>query len=64
MSSVNGRSTASCRFGALTEGDEHMSFSSTILNWKSIHFFFCEDKLFRAKGSRKTLYLLKSLESR
>ena len=64
MSSVNGPSTASCSFGTLTAGDEHVSFYSTILNWKFIHFFFCENNLFRAKGSRKTVYLRKSSESR
>ena len=32
---VNGFSTASCNFGALGGGDEHTSFYSTILNWKS-----------------------------
>ena len=30
---VNGGSTASCDFGALS-GDEHMSFSSAVWNWK------------------------------
>ena len=31
---VDGYSTASCDFGTLAEGDKHMSFYSTILNWK------------------------------
>ena len=31
---VNGCSTASCDFGAVSGADEHTSFYSTILNWK------------------------------
>ena len=31
---VNGCLTASCNFGALAGGDEHMSCYSAILNWK------------------------------
>ena len=31
---VNGCSTASCDFGAVSGADEHASFYSTILNWK------------------------------
>ena len=31
--SVDGRSTASCNFGALAGGDERTSFYSAILNW-------------------------------
>ena len=31
---VDGCSKSSCDFGSLAEGDECMSFYSTILNWK------------------------------
>ena len=38
---VDGCSTASCDFGALARGDEHIFFYSAILNQKSfIHFYF------------------------
>ena len=33
---VNGCSTASCSFGALTGGDEHMTFYFAMLNWKPV----------------------------
>ena len=36
---VNGCSTASCNFGVLTGGDEHMSFYSAILNLNWIFAF-------------------------
>ena len=38
-SPVDGCSTASCYFGALTGGDECMSSYSAILNWKFCSFF-------------------------
>ena len=37
-SPANGCSIASCSFVALGGGDEHMSFYSTILNWKLLFF--------------------------
>ena len=37
---VDGCSTARCDFGAFEGGDEHMSFYSTILNWKPQLLFF------------------------
>ena len=42
---VNGCSTASCDFGALTGGDECTSFCSTILNWKLVLQNFYENFL-------------------
>ena len=36
----NGCSTASCNFCAFTGGDEHTSFFSAILNWKTLLTFF------------------------
>ena len=37
---VDGCSTASCDFGALARGDEHIFFYSAILNQKSVIYFY------------------------